>query len=130
MIEKEQKKIISVQSKNLRKQVNIESSCESNRKRKLTRSSSIKDLGIDKELEKEFDKTVVESDVSNMENLKSILDVLGVNNKGINHIPTNGYASTMLDDVTCGKFRVERSLSKSTTEGINTILCPGNPEFQ
>ena len=72
----------------------------------------------------------MEDDVSNMKKLKSVVDILGVNNKGINHIPKNGYASTVLDDVTCGKFRMARSLSKSITEWTNTLLCPGNPEFQ
>ena len=94
------------------------------------RSSPIKVVYIDKELEKEFDKTVVEGDASNMEKLKIILDIFWVDNKEINHILKNWYASTVVDDVTCGKFRVERSLSKSTTEGIKTILCPGNTEFQ
>ena len=36
----------------------------------------------------------------------------------------------MVDDVTCGKFRVARILLKSITEGINTLICPDNPEFQ
>ena len=130
MIGMEKKKILSVQSKGLRKKINIESSYESNRKRKPMRSSPIKVVDIDKELEKEFDKTAVEGDASKMEILKSILDILGVNNKGIKYIPKNDYASTVLDDVTCGRFRVVRSLSKSITEGINTLLCPGNPEFQ
>ena len=130
MIEKKKNNILSVQSKILRKKINIESSCESNRKRKPMRSSPIKDVDIDKELENEFDKTVVEGDVSNMEKLKSSVDILGVNNKGINHILKNGYESTVLDCVTCGKFRVTRSLSKSITKRRNTLLCPGNPEFQ
>ena len=90
------------------------------------KSSPIKAIDIEKKLEKEFDKPAVEADVSNMEKLKSILDILGVNNKGINHIPKNEYASTMLDDIICGKFSVARSLSKNITEGINTLLCPGN----
>ena len=94
------------------------------------RSSPIKVVYIDKELEKEFDKTVVEGDVSNMEKLKIILDIFWVDNKEINHILKNWYASTVVDDVTCGKFRVARILLKSITEGINTLICPDNPEFQ
>jgi len=71
----------------------------------------------------------VEGKFSNIEKLQSILDISGVTNKGINHVYKNMFTSTVLEDVTCGKFRVARSVSKIMIEGINTLLCPGNPEF-
>ena len=64
-----------------------------------------------------------------MEKLESMLDILGVTNKEINHIPKNVYMSTVLGDITCGRFSIVRSLSKCISEGINTHLRPGNLEF-
>ena len=58
------------------------------------------------------------------------MDILGVTNKRVNFIPKNGFASTISEDITCGKFRVVRSLSKNIIEGTNILLCSGNPEFQ
>ena len=72
----------------------------------------------------------MEGKVNNMVKLGSIFDILGVTKKRVNRIPKNGYTNVVLEDVTCVKFRVARSLSKPITKGINTLLCPGNPEFQ
>ena len=72
MIETEKKKIQSVQSKNYRKKLNVELSCESNKYRKLIRSSPLKDVDIDKEWEKQICKAMVEGKVNNIENLQRI----------------------------------------------------------
>ena len=34
-----------------------------------------------------------------------------------------------MKNVTCWKLRAAKSVSKGITEGINTLLYPGNPEF-
>ena len=73
-----------------------------------TRSSTTKTVDIDNELEKEFNKNAMKGEVSNMEKLENILNILRVTNKRIYYIPKNGYMSTVLEGITCGKFRVAR----------------------